>query len=254
MNGLMFPPDAYTKPFEAKPRPPASLTNPPTISHRNTRIQDEEEESGRAPSTRGSTVAESWVDRAISGSSSSREFELLGEADPEPEDLPPLMTWGTLLATPRALDDSSDPLDARPSFKIPETKKRDDLGRRLGTQASKAMSDRARAYGAPGTPGTPKGLSGALRAAAEKTRMGDRSVRGTSSTMGPPSTPRREGNLTPAARSLLDRSLGRTPRGGLGISSGAKARSAAMEKGSGWGGGSRGAMSWTPSPAPRRPM
>lgn len=252
MNGLMFPPDAYTKPFDKPGRDAAPLANPPTISHRNTRIADEEEETGRPPSTRGSTVAESWVDRAIFGSQ-REEFPLLDpEADPEPEDLPPLMTWGTLLATPRALDESGDPLDG-PSFKFPEHKSRDELGRKLGGKASKAMSDRARAY-TPRGPGTPNSaLSGTLRAAVERTRTGDRSVR--AGTMGPPATPRREGNLTPAARTLLDRSLGRTPRsGGLGFGSGGSARRAAMEKGSGWGGGSRGAMSWTPSPAPRRPM
>lgn len=247
----MFPPDAYTKPFDKPARDLAPLVNPPTIRHRNTRIADEEEDTGRAPSTRGSTIAESWVDRAISGSQ-KEDFPLLDpEADPEPEDLPPLMTWGTLLATPRALDGSSDPLDG-PSFKFPKPKSRDELGRKLGTKASKSMTDRAKQY-RPAT--TPNGsLSGTLRAAAERTRTGDRSVR--AGTMGPPpATPRREGNLTPAARSLLDRSLGRTPRsGGLGFGSGGSARGAAMEKGNGWGSGSGGARSWTPSPAPRRPM
>ncbi|GMK56190.1 hypothetical protein CspeluHIS016_0300300 [Cutaneotrichosporon spelunceum] len=240
MNGLMFPPDAYSKPFDQE-RPKVSATHPPSISHRNTRIADEEEENGPAPSIRGSTVAESWVDRAITGE--REEYALLDEADPDPEELPPLMTYGTLLATPRALDSATDPLDG-PKFKFPEQKSRDELGRKLGTKASKAMSDRARAYQ------KPSGVS-ALRAAAARTRLGDRSSGGK---MAPPATPRREGNLTPAARSLLDRSLGRTPRGGLGLSSGGNARGAAMEKGSGWGGGNRGAMSWTPSPAPRRPM
>ncbi len=240
MNGLMFPPDAYTKPFDQQ-RPKVSATHPPSISHRNTRIADEEEDNGSAPSIRGSTVAESWVDRAITGG--REEYALLDEADPDPEDLPPLMTYGTLLATPRALDGSNDPLDG-PTYKLPEPKSRDELGRKLGTKASKAMSERARAYQ------KPSGVS-ALRAAAERTRIADRSSGGR---MGPPATPRREGNLTPAARSLLDRSLGRTPRGGLGLSSAGSARGAAMEKGSGWGGGSGGARSWTPSPAPRRPM
>ncbi|BEI80923.1 hypothetical protein CcaverHIS002_0200830 [Cutaneotrichosporon cavernicola] len=240
MNGLMFPPDAYAKPFDQE-RPKVSALHPPSISHRNTRIADEEEESGSAPSIRGSTVAESWVDRAITGE--REEYALLNEADPDPEDLPPLMTYGTLLATPRALDGSTDPLDG-PKFKFPEPKSRDELGRKLGTKASKAMSERARSYQ------KPSGVS-ALRAAAARTRIGDSSSGGK---MGPPATPRREGNLTPAARSLLDRSLGRTPRSGMGLSSGGSARGAAMERGSGWGGGNRGAMSWTPSPAPRRPM
>lgn len=174
------------------------------------------------------------------------------DPDPTPEDLPPLMTWGKLLATPRALDDSGDPLDlSGPSFRLPDTKRRDDIGRKLGNKAGKSIADRAKAHAPRPIPSTPS-LTDTLRAAAAKTRSGDRSVRG--GPMLPPSTPRREGNLTPAARSLLDRTVGRTPqRGGLGaLSVSARARSSIMEKGSGWGKSNVAGRSWTPSPAPRR--
>lgn len=159
------------------------------------------------------------------------------EADPEPEDLPPLMTWGTLLATPRALDGSGDPLDlSGPTFRMPETKHRDDIGRRLGSKAGKSMRDRAAAHSP--RPGS-SSLSSVLRS-----KTGDKSIRGS---MGPPSTPQRQGNLTPAAKSLLDRSLGRTPqRSGLGFGSGGGVR------GSGFGKTGHGAKSWDQSPAPGR--
>jgi protein DGCR14 len=154
------------------------------------------------------------------------------------------MTWGTLLATPKRLEDESIGADDGPAFRLPERKRRDELGRKLGSKASRAIADRARAYApTPGrtsrTPSLPDSLRSRRDAAA----------------MPPPGTPR-AGSLTPAARSLLDRSMGRTPRGGsglgLGLGSGGTARGAAMEKGSAWARGGLGGKSWTPSPAPRR--
>jgi protein DGCR14 len=167
---------------------------------------------------------------------------------PSPTDLPSLLTWGTLLATPRALDGSADPLDVSgPTFRMPETKRRDEIGRKLGNKAGQSMNERAKGF----TPST-------LRAAADRTQ---RSVRGekTPGQMLPPiSTPRRSDNLTPAAKRLLERSLGRSPapaqRQAMGTSG--RNRGAAMEKGSGWSSGGKaglggrnvGSMSWTPSP------
>ncbi|KAL7422970.1 hypothetical protein Q5752_002268 [Cryptotrichosporon argae] len=274
MNNLMFPPDAYTKPYPSRSRPAANLEHsrqaPPAISHANTRMPDEDGESvsSSRSSRRGSSPARSWVDAAVRGtpyrpSGATQSYGLVAaDPSPAPEELPSLLTWGTLLATPRALDDSGDPLDAGsafsgPSFRLPEPKRRDEIGRNLGNRASKAISERAKAYTPRPVPATPS-LTDALRAAAERTRGADRSVRG--APMAPPgATPRREDGLTPAARNLLERSLGRTPGGlgglgGLGkLGASAAVRSAAMEKGAGWGRGSgRGAMSWTPSPHARR--
>ncbi len=182
---------------------------------------------------------------------------LPNDPSPSPTELPSLLTWGTLLATPRALDGNDDPLDlSHPSFRMPESKRRDELGRKLADKASRSMNARAAGF-------TPRS-STALQNLADRTQ---RSVRGekTPGKMLPPiSTPRREG-LTPAAKRLLERSVARNPitqssKAGLGISTGGKNRGAAMEKGSGWGaigkggfgGREVGGMSWTPSPGHRR--
>lgn len=127
------------------------------------------------------------------------------DASPSPQDLPFLLTSGTLLATPRPLGgQDADPLldaDKRPAFKLPETKKRDELGRRLADKASRSMRDRARLS---------RGYS-----------------------MAPPATPRRQADsLTPAAKRLLEKTVGRTPGGASRTPSG----STRMNRG------------WTPTP------
>jgi hypothetical protein len=120
----------------------------------------------------------------------------------------------------------------------------------LGNKASKAINERARAY----TPQRASGssaLSAALRSAADRTtrNRGDK----TPGKMLPPSTPRAD-TLTPAARQLLQRSMGLSGRAGLGTAG--RNRGAVMEKGQGWSGGSGKAdlskMHWTPSPAHRK--
>lgn len=221
MNGLMFPPDSYRSPYPPPPSKsaPSACKGPaPSVSYRNTRINDEEEDVGRAPST---SYASSWVDRAVRGKGrrasastaasdagtleeeeeeeEGKKYDLVDEPDLEPDDMP-LMTYGSLLATPKRVSTDEDSFDG-PSFRFPEEKKRDELGRKLGNKASKSISDRARMY-APSTPKTPS----ALKAAAGRTVRGSGgSGRGS---MGPPS---QRGNLTPAAQSLLQRTTGRTP-------------------------------------------
>ncbi|OCF35879.1 hypothetical protein I317_07267 [Kwoniella heveanensis CBS 569] len=311
-NNLMFPADSNTAPYP-KPKPSTEnasvIANPPSISHANTRLPDDEDvgpaSASRAGSSRrGSSPARSWVDAAVRGTPYHREpsmptidsYPLLpNDPSPSPHELPSLLTWGTLLATPRALDgdgdsSSNDPLDSNStparSFTMPETKRRDELGRKLGDKASRSMNARAKSFLPPPTPqsrtstATPgrssSSLSSALRSAADKTQ---RSVRGGGGGAGggsggsvfggnmlPPSaTPRRADNLTPAARKLLERSVGRSPMPAsssssngmgtkMGMSTGGRNRGAVMESRSGWGGlGGTGAkidkrMSWTPSP------
>jgi protein DGCR14 len=185
---------------------------------------------------------------------------LPNDPSPSPQDLPSLLTWGTLISTPRALDGGDDPLDtAGPSFRLPEAKRRDELGRKLADKASRSMNERAKGF-------TPRGggsaLSAALRSAADKTQKSGRGATTPGMMLPPSATPRRQADsLTPAGKRLLERSLGRSPMtnsGKLGISTGGRNRGAAMEKGSGWGnlGKSKnrelGSMSWTPSPAQHR--
>lgn len=230
MNGLMFPPDAYSSPYPPPPSAssgsaPAGRKGPaPSVAYRNTRLDGEEEDAGRAPST---SYASSWVDRAVKGKGrrdssasvtdtgtdagtdgasddedDSNKYDLVDEPELEPDDLP-LLTYGSLLATPKRISSDGDDDDARPSFRFPEQKRRDELGRKLGNRAGKAISDRARMY-APPTSGTPKTPS-ALKAAAQRTTRPGSGSRGS---MPPPS---QRGNLTPAAQSLLQRTTGRTP-------------------------------------------
>ena len=182
------------------------------------------------------------------------------DPSPSPTELPSLLTWGTLLSTPRALDGNDDPLDlSQPSFRMPENKRRDDLGRKLADKASRSMNARAAGF-------TPRPNT-ALRNLAEKSQQSVRGTKTPGKMLPPSSTPKRmsEG-LTPAGKRLLERSIARTPvsqsgKGALGISTGGRNRGAAMEKGSGWGtsdlkgglGGRQiGSMSWTPSPGRRR--
>ena len=122
------------------------------------------------------------------------------DASPSPSDLPSLLTWGTLLATPRAIDGGDDPLDG-PSFALPESKRRDEIGRRLGDKASRSMNERAKGF-------TPRANTSLRSLAGQTQRAGNRTPGG----MAPPATPRRQDNLTPAAQRLLVRSLG--TRGG----------------------------------------
>ena len=155
------------------------------------------------------------------------DYPLLpADPSPTPESLPSLLTWGTLMSTPRALDASDDPLDSTPSFKLPNTKRRDEIGRRLGDKASRAMHERAKGF----TPrprssagGNGGGLSDALRAAAERSkgRTPARSGGGPGGSMAPPGMTPKRSDLSSAGQKLLERSLGRTPGhsgalGGLG--------------------------------------
>ncbi|EIW65447.1 hypothetical protein TREMEDRAFT_13319, partial [Tremella mesenterica DSM 1558] len=239
-NNFYFPADANTAPYPTSRNvvktSEGARQAPPSISHANTRLQDEEEvrpaHTFREGSKRSSSPARSWIDAAVKGTPCGNVPdmpEINGyplvptNPTPLPQDLPSLLTWGTLLSTPRALDGNDDPLDlSGPSFKLPESKRRDELGRKLGDKAGRAMNERAKSF-------TPH---------PEKTRKSSNGNK-TPGQMLPPSTPKRQDNLTPAAKNLLQRSLGMSPminsgKSGLGISTGARSRSAVMEKTTGW--------------------
>jgi len=153
---------------------------------------------------------------------------------PTPEELGPaavkqLMTWGTLDATPRIIS-SDDPAVPEPNtpFRIAGPSSRERISHKLSANASKSLRAKAILLGGGKTPGT-------SRKSLERSR-GD---------MGPPTwTPKRAeamGNLTPAAKRLLNRTM-------------ASRRSEAMEKASNWQGGSSAKekdlskIRWTPTP------
>ena len=165
---------------------------------------------------------------------------------PTPEQLGPaavkqLMTWGTLNATPRILSGPDDPAEAvemppPATFQIAPPSAREQLSQKLSCSASKSLRAKAELLG--GIPGlrTPSSVRSVVGGSARK------------GSMPPPSwTPRRaEGALTPAAKRLLDRTMGTA----------ASRRADAMDKTSGWERGSKAReqdlnrVRWTPTPSP----
>ncbi|KAF8337942.1 nuclear protein DGCR14 [Cantharellus anzutake] len=199
-NSLMFTPDADASPYHPPSSVPPSTGNEPPkeVRHANTRLPEQSEEvpsSSVPPSPTRSRVA-----AAIMGTPYHKD----GGETPKVQGfglaMKELMTWGTLLGTPRVIQngDDLDPSTFIPSpFKVPEPSKRDELGRRLGVQASKSLREKATLLSAPSS--TPR----------KRKAAGD---------MPPPAfTPRRVAQtdmLSPAARNLL----GRTKSGvGLGL-------------------------------------
>ncbi|KAG6832446.1 hypothetical protein H0H92_001492 [Tricholoma furcatifolium] len=240
-NSLMFPPDADESPYS---RAQEAIPNSKVIKHNNTRLPEYEHTSS---SSRGQSAppspTRSRIDAAITGtpyrpkSPSHNNFTLVPNLpSPTASELGPsavkqLMTWGTLNATPRIIsqEDPSLPPPSTP-FHIPAMTSREVISHKLSTKAAKSLRAKAgffgRAESTPGIRATPK--PGA---------------------MGPPTwTPRRSeaaGNLTPAARRLLERSTGTTARA---------RRAEAMERSVGWDSGGKGKdtdlnrVRWTPTP------
>lgn len=166
---------------------------------------------------------------------------------PTPSELGPaavkqLMTWGTLNATPRIISKSDDPAEPLPPpttpFHLPGPSSREVISHKLSANASKSLRTKAGLLQGGKTPGisrTPAGSGTSTRR---------------NQSMGPPTwTPRRtEGNLTPAAKRLLDRST---------MGTAAVRRAEAMSRMAGWEGGSGKVkekdlnhVRWTPTPSP----
>jgi len=214
-NSLMFSPDADSSPYcPLPPSDPSTSNDPPKeVRYANTRLPEQSEE----PTSTSSSVPPSPTRSRIGAAIMGTPYHKKGDETPKvqgfgfvsalpspspsqmgPEAMKELMTWGSLLGTPRVIHggDDLDPSSAAPSpFKVPELSKRDDLGRRLGVRASKSLRERAALLSTPSS--TPR-------------------KRKAVSDMPPPaSTPRRVAQtdmLSPAARNLL----GRT-KGGLGL-------------------------------------
>ncbi|OJA10826.1 hypothetical protein AZE42_00285 [Rhizopogon vesiculosus] len=242
-NSLMFAPDADMTPYA----PPASKAKPSDdikiITHGNTRLPEQDTQS-RATSAPPSPTR-SRIDAAITGtpyhprSPTNNNFSLVPNLpSPTASELGPsavnqLMTWGTLNATPRILSKSDDPAEAMPPpstpFHIAAPSSREALSHRLSVNAAKSLRAKA-------------GLLGGTPARGGPSKPGS---------MGPPSwTPRRAdapGNLTPAAKRLLDRTT---------MGTAAVRRAEAMGRMSGWGPGRTGErdlnrVRWTPTPTAR---
>lgn len=142
-----------------------------------------------------------------------------------------LMTWGTLNATPRILSrpENEHVSEPRTPFQIREMSSREALSRKLATSASKSLRAKAEIMGLR-TPGISRGpISGGK-------------VKGN---MGPPTrTPKRAeaaGNLTPAAKRLLERST-------LGAAAVRKTEASAVSRQE----TDLKRLRWTPTPASER--
>ncbi|KAH9847377.1 nuclear protein DGCR14 [Lenzites betulinus] len=247
-NALMFPPDSDVSPYH----PPVTITAeapkgpPKVIKHTNTRLPEQDDKLDHSISAPPSPTR-SRIDAAIAGTpyrprSPTNDTHSLVPSlpSPTPSELGPaavkqLMTWGTLNATPRILSQSDDPADiptpATP-FRIAEPTSRERLSHRLSNDASKSLSAKVGLLG--GLPGLSRssGSSGVRRGS-----------------MPPPSwTPRKSeapGSLTPAAKRLLDRTMGTA----------ASRRADAMGRLSGWEGDRAKErdlqrVRWTPTPSP----
>lgn len=275
-NSLMFSPDADVSPYHPKTMNSAEATgDPKSIKHSSTRLpgQEESPSSSRAMSAPPSPTR-SRINAAISGtpckqsipylmyniltrvitdrprSPTSNNFSLVPNIpSPTASELGPaavkqLMTWGTLNATPRIISQSDDPAQDLPPpgtpFHLPAISSREAISHKLSHNASKSLRAKAGLLGL-GPSGRTSGIS--------RTPL---SVGGPKpGSMAPPSwTPRRSdavGNLTPAARRLLNRST---------MGTAAARRADAMGKMAGWEGTAKGKekdlnrVRWTPTPSP----
>ena len=224
----MFPPDADISPYHPSQSTQNQSDNSTPakeggrVVHTSTRLPEQSEEVPSVPPS----PTRSRIGAAISGTPYHRKVDDTPKVSgygfvdalpsPSPSELGPdamkeLMTWGTLLATPRIIHNEDDipgatstPRASNP-FTIAEPSSRDAIGRKLGSQASRSLRDKAvlLSSGVIGVSAAPHG---------DRKRKSD---------MPPPAfTPRRSGVanadlLSPAARNLL----GRTKSGGaLGLS------------------------------------
>ncbi|KAG6820371.1 hypothetical protein H0H93_001342 [Arthromyces matolae] len=207
-NSLMFPPDADDSPYHSIPKATPNLK---IIKYDNTRLSENDHSS--SSTSRGLSAppspTRSRIDAAITGTpyrpnSTTNSFSLVPNMpSPTASELGPaavkqLMTWGTLNATPRIIsqDDAAFPPSSTP-FHIAAMSAREMISHKLSNKASKNLRAKAELLGL-STPGI-------------------RSTPAAKSSMGPPSwTPRRSdaaGNLTPAAKRLLERSTMRSTGG-----------------------------------------
>lgn len=220
----MFMPDADVSPYHPPTKTVATTDKkiePKVISYGNTRLAEQEHSMNSSGLSEPPSPTRSRIEAAISGTPCTlSHYVSLWTAlifltdrpkspslsdvnslvpnlpNPTPEQLGPkavnqLMTWGTLNATPRVLSrpENQDVPEPSTPFHIREMSSREALSRKLANSASKSLRAKAEMTGLR-TPGISGGRA--------------------KSNMGPPMwTPRRAdaaGNLTPAARRLLERS------------------------------------------------
>lgn len=265
-NSLFYPPDANRTTLYNRS---SSLLRPeekggqsifssaerqrPSVDFSNTRFREDDSNGAGAASTSGQSPRSSRIDAAIEGwgetssrpALSSSGSAIGGDDDdkdrangggvsvagytfvsplpsPKPGDLGEarirqLMTWGAVLGTPRRVDtSSSEDGGGGGGFKIPPTPKRDMLARRLA-DGKGSLNNSAR---------TPS-KGGAAARSSSKRKMSD---------------------LSPAARTLFDRTQQQTKRGPSSLGSRLVGTPTREEVNA----DRLRRQRWTPSPSPRR--
>ncbi|KAF9532041.1 nuclear protein DGCR14 [Crepidotus variabilis] len=243
-NAFMFPPDADVSPYHLPLTAGEEKVNLKKVAYGNTRLQEQDVTSVDKPVSAPPSPTRSRINAAITGTpyhpTSGREegFGLVPDLpSPTPAELGPsamkqLMTWGTLNATPRIINQTGgDIIEPTTPFRISEVSSREAIGLKLSNKASKSLRLKAEMY-------TPR--------SSRPSHSG-----GKKGSMAPPSmTPRRSetaGSLTPAAQRLLARTTFGT--------AGAR-RAEAMERDAKWSSDKgKGEMDldrvrWTPTPSP----
>ncbi|KAF8973920.1 nuclear protein DGCR14 [Flammula alnicola] len=247
-NSLMFTPDADISPYHLPSKPSEAEVNPKAVNHTSTRLSEYEHGVGSSRATSAPpSPTRSRIDAAITGtpyhpsSPKERGFSLVPNLpSPTPAELGPaalkqLMTWGTLNSTPRIISQTGDPADLRTPFHIPDISAREAVAHKLSDNASKSLRAKAEMFGP----------------SSRMPRTAKTPLLGKKGSMAPPTmTPRRSeaaGNLTPAARRLLQRTT---------MGTAASRRAEAMERSAGWDLGAKGKerdldrVRWTPTPTP----
>jgi len=255
----MFAPDADSSPYH-RPESVQVDVNPMGVIYTSTRLPEHEHRVGDSNSISAPpSPTRSRIDAAITGtpcelidrisftwclppidppsSPKKQGFSLVPNLpSPNPAELGPaavkhLMTWGTLNSTPRIISETDDPRDLRTPFHIPAITTREAVGHKLADSASKSLRTKADMLGS----------SNRLKSAKV-------SLLAKKGSMAPPSsTPRRaeaSGNLTPAARRLLQRTT---------VGTAASRRAEVMERHA-WNPSKKGKerdfdrVRWTPTP------
>lgn len=255
-NSLMFPPDADVSAYYGSASSSANAqSDVRVVKHTNTRLEEQDATDRPNNLSAPSSPTHSRIEAAISGTpykpkTPPDSFSLVPQvpspssAEMEPSAMKQLMTWGTLNATPRIISQSEDSTDSTlppNAFHISAPSNREALSHKLSASAAKSLRAKA-------------GLRGGFTSNLGRTPLvhpGRRST--TSGTMEPPNwTPRKAdapGNLTPAAKRLLDRTT---------MSTAATRRADVMGKMAGWSGNGRGReadlhhVRWTPTPSTTR--
>ncbi|KAH0838403.1 nuclear protein DGCR14 [Lanmaoa asiatica] len=268
-NSLMFPPDADVSPYDPSTSivPVKADVVPRVVKHDNTRLPEQDTTGKTQSLSVPPSPTQSRIDAAIEGipckfihstflpshlflaarpkSPTVGDFSLVPNVPSPTADemgskaVKQLMTWGTLNATPRIITRSDDVPEEMPppnTFQISAPSSREALSHKLSVSAAKSLRAKAGLF-----------IGSTPLLGRTPSRMPARGF------MGPPSwTPRRAdaaGNLTPAAKRLLDRTT---------LGTAAARRAEAMGRISGWGGNGSSKekdlnhVRWTPTPVTRR--